>query len=1532
MSASPEAIAVIGLGCRLPGASSPDAFWKNLREGVESITFFTAEELRAAGVDAESIDDPRYVGAKGVVDEADGFDAGFFGVSPREAALMDPQQRIFLETAWSALENAGYDPRRYSGPIGVFAGSILSIYLVRNLWPNSDVAAAAGNFQIAVGNDPTFLATSTSYHLDLRGPSVSVGTACSTSLVAVHLACQSLLAYESDMVLAGGVSVHLPLAGGYRYEDGGVLSPDGHCRPFDAGAQGTVSSDGAGVVVLKRLSDAMADGDTIHAVIRGSAMNNDGRMKVGYTAPSERGEARVIAEALAMAGVAPESISMIETHGAGTLLGDPIEVAALREAFGDCGGRRGFCALGSVKSNIGHVDAAAGIAGLIKTVLALRHGEIPPTLHFQRPNPQIDFASSPFYVSGELRAFDGEGPMRAGVSAFGIGGTNVHVVLEQAPSVESAPAARPFDLIVLSARTAEALEAATDRLADHLDEHPELLLADVGSTLRRGRRMFAHRRILACSSREDAVAALRAREPQRVTAGVAPGRTPSVALMFPGLGDHYAAMGWELYCTEPVFRETVDRCAAHLETHLEKDIRDFLYPGKNWSRPVLEQAPAAGGKLDLRAMLGKAPRKDAPASDRPADAQPAIFVTELALAELILSWGIEPDAMIGHSIGEFTAACVSGVLSLPDALAIVAIRARLIQSHVEPGAMLAVPLAEEELRSLLPSGVSLGAINGARLCIASGEETAVTELAAILADRGVSCQRLHSTHAYHSAMMEAIVEPLAAALRRIELRAPRIPYVSCITGTWITDQEATDPGYWARHLCRTVRFRQGLSTLLEQPDRILLETGPGQGLTSHAIGERARIPGRENPVIPTMRWSYGLQSELAVLLRAIGQLWIAGATFDSERFLAREGTRRVPLPAYPFERQRYWIDPPSGAAAPATTALMKKPDVAAWFYLPHWKPSVSPPARPVLGNWLILTDRCGVGSDLAAEIRSRGATAVTAAIDDESLDYEALIRDVVPDTIVHLGSLTALDDSAPSAARFAALQEAGYSSLMRLVQVLGRAERDGSIRLEIVANHLHDVNGNEPIVPEKATLRAIAMVAPQEHPGLVCRTIDTDVAPDDPGRRGALLAQLLDEICSEPSDSVVAYRRGQRRVLDYEPVRLEPSDRSPLRPRGVYLLTGGLGGVGLVLARHLAQRAQARLVLVGRSAFPERSQWDACEDEAMRARIARLQELETLGAEVLVLRADVSSEADMQRVLATVDERFGTLHGVVHGAGAVGMETFREIGQSVPADSESQFVAKVRGTMVLDRVLEGRALDFCLSLSSLSAILGGLGFAAYSAANLFLDSFTHWKNRQGDVRWTSVDWDSWRLTDTRPVIAGLGATVREFVMEPHEGAAAFERILAQGNLGQVIVSSGDLHARLRQWIGRSGQLDAPRSLATRHERPNLNTSYQAPRGELERDLAEIWQELFGVSSVGVQDNFFELGGHSLLATQLNARLSSGLHVELSLAALLQAPTIAELAVAIVSKQAESADPEMLEALLAELAHEEENLMAGGSDD
>ena len=1525
------AIAIIGMGCRLPGADTPDQFWRNLLNGVESIQRLSAEELSAAGVTPEESSQPNYVPAKGLIDRADSFDAAFFGFSPRDAALMDPQQRVFLECAWSALEDAGYDGNNYPGPISVFAGSILSVYLLKNLWPNRKLMSGAGSFQTAVGNDVTFLASRTAYQLGLRGASISVGTACSTSLVAVHLACQSLLTQESDMALAGGVSIHLPLAAGYRYEDGGILSPDGHCRPFDAAARGTVSSDGAGVVVLKRLEDALADHDTIHAVIRASAVNNDGSVKIGYTAPSASGQSQVIAEALAMAGVQPEDISLVETHGAATPLGDPIEFQALTEAFGDCDGRRGFCALGAVKSNIGHVDAAAGIAGLLKTTLALKHREIPATLHFTEPNPRINLDASPFFVNATLQPMTGDFPLRAGVSSFGIGGTNAHIILEEAPQPEPESAQEnPHELWLISARSAAALDAASHQLADALEQHPEIAAPDAASTLRIGRRSFEHRRALVASSREDAIRLLRTPEPQSVST---PGSKSGLVFLFPGLGDHYPQMGWQIYCAEPHFRATVDRCAEHLRQNSSSDLRDILFAGRDWHNPVdTAPAPASSG-LDLRAMLGRAARTPAP--DPPTVGQVAIFVIELALAELLRSWGCEPEAMIGHSIGEFVAAHLSGVISLPDALDIVAARARLIETLAIPGAMLSVAIAEEELLPLLPPDVCLAAVNGPRLCVASGSAEGIANLDSALAARGISTQKLRTTHAYHSRMMEPIAAPLAALLTRIQLHAPETPYVSCSTGTWITAAQATDPNYWASHLCHPVRFHQGLCTLLEEPDRVLLEVGPGQGLTSHAVRELARLK-QPSTAIATMRWSYSGEAEMAVLLRAAGQLWVHGVSIDKTSLLAQTPRRRVPLPTYPFERQRYWIDPPAPGAhedIPSRSTALK--NLSDWFYLPHWKPS--PIAQPtsdeaLRGPWLIFADDGGVAAALAERLRSFGqhvtlvhaATTPALTPEDLTLDpkdplaYKQLglhltQLDAPPARIVHLWSYTPQAHDQPSLARFRDIRTRGYDSIMQIIRWIVPASSDAGLRIDIVANGIAQINGAETIIPEKACLRGPAIVAPQEHPRVSCRLIDipTSIPP------AVAADHLLDELANQNRVAEVAYRRGLRWTQTWLSTPLPPVDPAniPYQNAGTYVITGGLGAVGLVIAEHLARSANAKLALIGRSPLPPRELWSELSDP----RVAHIHALEARGTEVLILTADVADEAAMQQAFATIETRFGPIHGVIHAAGHIGPGTFRDIAESDDAQADAQFKSKVGGVLVLQKLLAQRNVDFCMLTSSLAAVLGGLGFAAYAAANAFLDSFAAAQSGSPGTRWVSVDWDSWKLDSAAQTVPGVGGTVSSFGMKAHEALEACDRILAQSGITHVAVSTADLQARLDTWVAAKAKNDAPLEL---HARPTLPTQYQAPRSEIESTLAGIWEELFGITPIGIADNFFALGGHSLLATQLNARLYATLGVEISLAKLLQAPTIADLSTAVVTARSESVDAEALQAILAEIEEDD----------
>ncbi len=753
-------------------------------------------------------------------------------------------------------------------------------------------------------NDRDYFASRISYKLGLEGPSITVQTACSTSLVATHLACQSLLSYDCSVALAGGIRINFPQLTGYIYKEGSLFSPDGRCRAFDAKGRGALFGAGAGVVVLKRLSEAIADGDTIHAVIRGSACNNDGPHKVGYTAPGVNGQAKVIALAQAVAGVSPETISYIEAHGSGTPLGDPIEVAALTQAFRAHTDRKRYCALGSIKTNVGHLEAAAGVAGLLKTVLAMKHATLPPSLHFETPNPEIDFENGPFYVNTAAREWPRNGlPRRAGVSSFGMGGTNAHAVVEEAPPAEPGSASRPWQLLLLSAKTATALETSSARLAGFFQEHPETDFADAVHTLQVGRRTFDHRLAVVCRDREDALAVLSGADPQRLLRSEQESSDRPVTFLFPGLGEHYPGMARDLYATEPAFRAVLDECCDLLAPHLGLDLRGLLFP----------PAATSEARPGLRAMLGREQRPQSEL-DRTLYAQPAVFAVEYALARLLMEWGIRPQSLIGYSVGEYVAACVAGVLSLPDALALVAHRARLIDG-LPSGAMLAVPLAEEEVAPLLNDRLSIAALNGPRVSVLAGPEDAVAEVERRLAGKGTTTRRLPTTHAFHSRMMEPVRDTFASRVGEAALHPPEIPYLSNVTGTWITAAEATDPGYWVRHLCQTVRFADGLAELSREPERVLLEVGPGQGLTAMAL----QAPGGL-VAIPTLRSSWDPQPDSSFLLTALAKLWLAGLRVDWNGFYAHERRRRVPLPTYPFERQRYFIDPPSRQDAPVALA------------------------------------------------------------------------------------------------------------------------------------------------------------------------------------------------------------------------------------------------------------------------------------------------------------------------------------------------------------------------------------------------------------------------------------------------------------------------------------------------------------------------------------------------------------------------------------------------------------------------------------
>ena len=1329
---STTAIAIIGMAGRFPGAPNVARFWRNLKDGVESIRPFSDAELRAAGVSAEELAQSEYVKFGVVLENLDLFDAAFFGFSPREASIMDPQHRVFLECAWEALEDAGHAPCSFEGRIGVYAGSGLNSYMIHNLLTNPRLISSAGLFLIRqTGNDKDVLATRVSYELDLHGPSLSVQTACSTSLVAVHLACQSLLNQECDISLAGGVTIEFPHGRGYMYREGEILSRDGHCRAFDADSSGTVFSSGAGIVVLRRLEDALADHDTIHAVILGSAINNDGARKVGYLSPSVDGQAEVIAEALGVAGVTPDDISYVETHGTGTRVGDPIEIKALTQAFRTVTPRKSYCAIGSLKTNLGHMDTAAGIAGLIKTVQALEHRQLPPSLYFHRPNPLIDFDGSPFYVNTALREWSAvNGPRRAGVTSLGIGGTNAHVVLEEAPTPEIRSAdKKPYELLVLSAKTDSALQQASQNLCEYLQQNQQLSLQDVACTLQLGRTPFVHRRTLVAATTEEA-AILLADPHGRVASGQAPSTPPHPVFMFSGQGSQYVNMGRELYETEPVFRTHLDRCAELLIPCLNLNLRVLLYPSQDAAADVALQ-------LSHTSLT-----------------QPALFSVEYALARWWMSLGVQPSAMIGHSIGEYVAACIAGVFSLEDALHTCAIRGRLM-GEMPAGAMLSVAAPAESLT--LPSELALAAVNGPAQCVVSGPRDAIQSFAQKLEALAVPCALLHTSHAFHSAMMDPILDSFRAHLETVPLHPPKVPYISNLTGTWITDAEATDPTYWTKHLRNTVRFSQGLATLFSDPARIFLEIGPGQVLTS--LARRHSNKPKASMALPSMRQSQEQVSDAAFLLNTSGQLWTGGVSLNWNAFHSDDAARRISLPTYPFERQRYWISPDATIREdkqPVPSPGLEPVQGEQWFHHRIWKKSLidKKPTRPH-ERWLLFLDDTGLGSEVSKQLEAIGHQVSRVVVGEtykhESpgsytirpglrADYDEMLRDILkseqaPTQILHLWPI---DNGNPRHPTLDVTLNASFYSLLFLAQAWGHQDQ-GAVTLTCVSNGLQSIAGEKVEAPARAALFGPVRCIPKELPNVFCRSIDLDWNMED---TQSTAKTIIAECTNGSKNSCVAYRRSERWVEHFETIGLPERSSGCLKQHGVYLILGGLGGIGLLLAEHLARTVHARLALVGRTPLPPASQWDEILNHSSAvsdsfSKIARLRDIQSLGSEILTISADITDSNQIAEVIQSTRERFGNIHGVIHAAGLIDdgplLTKTRETTDRVLAP-------KIQGTLALQEALIDEKVDFLLLFSSISAFAPPAGQVDYAAANAFLDAYALSRTSQPVI---SVNWGLW---------------------------------------------------------------------------------------------------------------------------------------------------------------------------------------------
>jgi acyl transferase domain-containing protein/acyl carrier protein len=1488
-------IAVIGMSCRFPGANDIEAFWENLRQGIESITFFSREELIAAGIDPAFLDNPNYIPAAPIIDDEDCFDAAFFGYPPNEAEGIDPQHRVFMECAWGCFEHAGYNPHAYQGLVGIYAGAAMNTYSIF-MELGSDVVT---NYVAArVNSDKDFLTTRVSYKLDLKGPSIAVQTSCSTSLVAVHLACQSLLDGECDMALAGGVSIQVPYRTGYFYEPEGILSSDGHCRAFDEKADGTNFGNGVGVVLLKRLSDAINDNDTIHAVIKGTAINNDGASKVSYSAPSLSGQTGVIVEAMANAGVDPDSITYVEAHGTGTLLGDPIEVAALERAFRSGTDKRQFCALGSVKSNIGHLDTAAGIAGLIKTVLAIKHKQIPKHINFTAPNPGIDFENSPFYVNDQHREWETEDmPRRAGVTSLGVGGTNAHVIVEEAPALTKAvlPDHR-WHLLTLSARTKEALSTMRQNLAAFLCRHQNTDLADAGYTLQVGRRLFPHRTHVVCNSTQLAIERLTDDQPNITRCDH---HERPVVFMFPGQGTQYPGMAANLYAQHDEFRHQIDLLCGHLEKLVDVDIKSIL--------------------------LGTADPKSAEQLNETHLTQPALFIVEYALARTWISWGIHPEAMIGHSIGEYVCATIAGVMTVELALEIVVIRSRLMQKAPR-GKMLFVSLSRQELEPYLNETLALAAVNGPTSCVASGPSDAIDGLAQQLQDASIVHQEVKTSHAFHSAMMDSVTAEFANELERFELLPAQLPFLSNITGTWITAAESADRDYWCRHLRHTVQFDEGLQTLFEDPNRVFLEVGPGQSLHQLIVRKPSDNETKIDS-IASFRKPWSDRDEYAQMLEALGMLWAVGVDIDWNMVHGEGPYQRIPLPTYPFERKRFWKVTPqhirrlSYASSPADTPVPPpnletvshtgKPTITTaedWFYFPSWKrlpPKQARSSRP----WVLFSEEAqGPGHALENWLREAGHTvitvqagtcfnkgdmAITIAPDSED-DYRKLFThikngnaDFAP-IVVHLWGQGEITNDM-SEQDLPQTLVTGFHSLIKIAKAMF-GTGIGSATICAVSVDACNVSGIEKVRPLNALMQGPCRVIPKEFPGIACKVVDLSSEELDTLDNTAM-ARLVDLFAGFAHHDLLALRNGHVWAPSYEKIEIDSHRDSGIQTGGVYLITGGFGGLGMFMAAFLTGDYDARVALVGRSPLPDRDQWDHWitthgPDDSTSKRITALKAMASRGADVLALTADVTNAEEMLAIVRETEQKLGTINGVIHAAGVLDDGAMLLKSQQT---LDAVLAPKVIGSIVLHDIFKEKQVDFILLMSSLASVLGRAGQVDHTAASCFQDAFAQ-TCAGTSPRILAVNWPAWRDI-------GVAATVDispndHDAINPDKGLRALQLVTSL-DIPQILISPTPVHSLL-------GVVSCKSEDTTDTDSSSVDTAPES--ADVVGVVLTIWQQILGIDEVKEDDRFMDLGGDSLSAIRIVSQLIERFSIDLNIEDMLEAGTPVELAALIEQRK------------------------------
>lgn len=1423
-------VAVIAMSGRFPGAKSVEQLWDNILSHTESLTEFSKQELLDAGYEEHIINSDNFVGSAALVEsDVKTFDATFFDMTPREAEVLDPQYRLVFECAVEVLEKAGYGDFTSAKNCGVFVGSGESQYLYRHLLPNPDIMESLG-LGVMHGTSNNYLATRLAYKLNLQGPSINIATACSTSLVSIHQAVNSIRLGECEMAIAGGAGVAEFEASGYLYQQGGIESPDGHCRAFDNDANGTRGGNGAGLVLLKSLQAALRDGDEILAVIKGSAINNDGALKAGYTAPSVQGQSQVIRKALLQSKIPAHEIQYIETHGTGTPLGDPIEVKALSYAFS--GVPNQHCALGTLKPNIGHLDAAAGVTGFIKTVMALKNATLPPSINFKQANEMIDFENSPFYINTEARPWQVEQghTRKAGVSAFGIGGTNVHMILEQAPQREHVnyDDHDQYQLIPVSAKDDTALKTHIDNLGTFLVDNPDIKLADVAHTLQVGRGEYLYRQCFVAkdthSLREQLSITSTMHKPSQVNAR-------ELVFLLSGQGAQYSGMVKGLLECEP-FKVTFERCRA-------------LF---------LEQ-----NGCDILALL------DAPDEqlEQTEFTQPVLFSIEYALAQQLKVWGIEANYYLGHSLGEVVAACLAGVFSLADAVKVIARRALLMQ-QAPNGAMLVVQCEEPTLTQLVAeTSISISVFNGDKHLVVGGEHDAISRLQSLCEQQSIDCQRVRTSHAFHTNMMSKAAEQLETSFTDIEFKAPKTAFMSNVTGQMISAEQACDPKYWAKQVVSPVRLAQNINALSEEATRrgvelVFLELGPNNTLTNLV----KRNPATQSCLAINLIRHPKLQIEDARnLYKGLAKLWCAGVALDWTRLSDNEHAKMLALPTYPFNRKKYWVERLTRAE------IFSQQDdplaVENWFYQSNWQ--LSEPLINHVGKskkdvvylcrnrsfleTLLATSGVNKHSVFADISTANDMTNLIYSDDTQVLSFNPLHSQLCNSfaeklnksnkmTLVYCDSFLGADEHEQQVQN-----NNDFIALINIVAACVQQWPGVEIDLYVATEQVFRVDGNEQINTLSALLRGVVKVAPQEFSNVSCYHVDFASAVGERSRSLQRVAsQLFSETQSHSANKEVAFRgnaRWIRELSKFDSRRIVDASERNLCPGAHIFITGGLGNIGMTLAKWLAEFGVAKVTLLSRRG---------------KDSVAAMPKLEH--GELHVVQGDVSNFESLQSGLHDAVARFGEIHTVIHAAGNI-HDSAVPLVDTDEVVCEQQFSSKVTGLLNLDRALESHNVQNCVLMSSVAVELGGLGFTAYTAANAYMDAFCNKKQNEGDTAWISINWDGWAF--------GADAARSPASLTAQEGVESMYWVLRSMHSGVVINSKTNLLERTKKWIEFEQDDSAVLSL---YDRPELSEAYCAPQSETQKVLVQLWQEALGISNLGINDNFFELGGDSLLATRL----------------------------------------------------------------